>query len=609
MLPTDEYKQRLRGRELQIAALDRTQERIGTVRLLIFAAAVIAAWLVVQWRVFSALWLILPIVVFIAVAIYHANVDRARARVERAANVYRRGLARSEDRWTGQGQTGERFNDPHHVYAADLDLFGTGSLFELVSTARTRMGENALASWLLAPATVDEVRERQAAVAELRTLLDLREELAVLGENKDIGVQPDALLAWAEAPNQLNQAWLLWIASLLPLLAVAGVVIWNVYGFASPFLVVVLVEAGLIKGFAKPLHSILYGTENAFDDLKLLAALPQRLEREPFKSPLLQKLLGKLASHGVQASRIIARLGTVVQMIESRRNPLLQLLQVPLMYPVHTALAAERWRRSHGHAVREWLEVIGTIEALISLGTYSYEHPEDVFPDVVAGSSHAPSLPSPGDRGREPEGMFSGESLGHPLIAAAKCVRNDVHIDGPTRALLISGSNMSGKSTLMRTVGINTVLAMAGATVCARRLQLTPLQVGASIRINDSLHEGSSRFYAEIKRLRQLHELSGRKPALLFLLDEVLQGTNSRDRRIGAEGVVRAFIEQGAIGLISTHDLALTDIDVGGNGRLRNMHFQDELVDGRMSFDFTLRDGVVTRSNGIELMRSIGLKV
>jgi DNA mismatch repair ATPase MutS len=336
----------------------------------------------------------------------------------------------------------------------------------------------------------------------------------------------------------------------------------------------------------------MYGTENAFEDLKLLAALPARLEREPFKAPHLQRLIGKLSSHDLRASRTIARLATVVQLIESRRNPVFALLQIPLMYPVHVALAAERWRREHGAAVRSWLDAIGEIEALISLGTYSYEHPGDPFPEFIDGTA-----------------SFEGESLGHPLIPAASCVRNDAGIAGTTRALLVSGSNMSGKSTFLRTVGINTVLAMAGGPARAKRLQLSPLQVGASIRINDSLHEGSSRFYAEITRLRQLHELTLGMPPLLFLLDEVLQGTNSRDRRIGAEGVVRAFLEQGAIGLISTHDLALTDIDVGGGERLRNMHFQDELVDGQMRFDFKLRDGVVTKSNGIELMRSIGLRV
>ena len=175
--------------------------------------------------------------------------------------------------------------------------------------------------------------------------------------------------------------------------------------------------------------------------------------------------------------------------------------------------------------------------------------------------------------------------------------------------LLISGSNMSGKSTLLRTVGINTVLAMAGAPVRAQRLRLSPLQVGANIRINDSLHEGSSRFYAEITRLRQLNELAARTPPLLFLLDEVLQGTNSRDRFVGAQGVIRALLERGAIGLVTTHDLALTEIDVAGRGQLRNLHFQDELQEGRMKFDFKLHEGIVTKSNGLELMRSIGLDV
>jgi DNA mismatch repair ATPase MutS len=199
--------------------------------------------------------------------------------------------------------------------------------------------------------------------------------------------------------------------------------------------------------------------------------------------------------------------------------------------------------------------------------------------------------------------------LGHPLIPAARCVRNSVSITGKTRVLLVSGSNMSGKSTLLRAVGINVVLAMAGAPVRAQRLRLTPLQIGASIRINDSLHEGSSRFYAEITRLRRLHDLTRQEPSLLFLLDELLQGTNSSDRRVGAEGIVRAFVERQAIGLISTHDLALTDIGGLPEGALRNVHFQDELRDGQMRFDFKLREGVVTRSNGIELMRAIGLDV
>ena len=261
--------------------------------------------------------------------------------------------------------------------------------------------------------------------------------------------------------------------------------------------------------------------------------------------------------------------------------------------PAVGSLAAERWRRVHGHAVRSWLAVIGEIEALICLANYSYEHPDDPFPEFVQGAA-----------------CFDATDLGHPLVAAAKCVRNDVRLSDGKRVFLVSGSNMSGKSTLLRTVGVNAVLAMAGAPVRAQGLRLTPLHVGASIRINDSLQDGSSRFYSEITRLRKLFDLAGDGgPSLLFLLDELLQGTNSHDRRIGAEGVVCALLNRGAIGLVSTHDLALAEIGGSLNGQLSNVHFQEEFENGRMHFDYKLRAGVVTKSNGLALMRSIGLDV
>jgi len=590
--PTDEYTRRLTSRESQAAALGKRHARLASVRLALFGVSIAVALAAWEWNLLAAWWLLFPVLAFIVLVAYHSTVRRARLRIERIATFHRRGLNRIADRWEGQGSTGSHFADPHHVYSADLDLFGSGSLFQLLSTARTRMGESKLAEWLLTPAPSAEIARRQACVTELRDLLDLREDLAVLGEDREVSVQPLALLKWARSPNALTAAWLPWIALLMPVLFIAGIVAWNVWSLPSPLLAVLLVEGAILARIRKPLEEILAGAEGAFEDLRLLAALPERLEREPFKTQHLQELVKTLASHDLPASTTIGRLATIVQWIESRRNPLLAVLQIPLMYPVHTALAAQRWRSAHGHAVAAWLDAIGTIEALNSLAAYSYEHPADPFPVIVDGPA-----------------VFVGQSLGHPLIPVATCVRNDVSIDGPARVLLISGSNMSGKSTLLRTVGINTVLAMAGAPVRATNLRMTTLQVGASIRINDSLHEGSSRFYAEITRLRQLHDLSGKLPHLLFLLDELLQGTNSADRRIGAEGVIRAFMDQGSIGLISTHDLALTDVDGDASSRLRNHHFQDELIDGRLRFDFTLRDGVVTRSNGVELMRSIGLNV
>ncbi len=592
--PSDRYADRLRRWESQASDLERLESRLGSARLLLAAAVIAIAWESWHGHSLSPWWLLAPIASFIGVVIYHAGVRRRRSRAQRAAAFYRSGLARIQDRWPGGGRQGERFSDPHHVYAADLDLFGKGGLFELLCAARTRMGEEALAGWLLAPASVAQIRERHACIGDLRDRLDLREDLAVLGEDSNVGVHPQSLLGWAESPNVLEQPWIRWLARLLPLFCIAGAAAWAVLATPEPFIAVIVIEVAVLYGIGRRLTQVLDATENAFEDLKVFAGLLARVEREPFQVAQMRALAQSLSSQERSAARIIEQLSTIAELAGSRENLAVRwFLSVPLLYSVQVALAAERWRRAHGRKVRTWVEVAGKFEALSSIAQYGFEHPDDPLPELEERSP-----PS-----------FQATSLGHPLIPAAQCVRNDVDLAGRTRALLVSGSNMSGKSTLLRTVGINTVLAMAGAPVRARALRLTPLRVGASIRVNDSLSEGSSRFYAEITRLRALYELAGAAPPLLFLLDEVLQGTNSKDRRIGAEAIVRAFLERDAIGLISTHDLALTEMHGLEEGSLRNVHFQDEVQDGRMKFDFKLRDGIVERSNGLELMRSIGLKV
>jgi Mismatch repair ATPase (MutS family) len=569
---------------------------LGNLRLLLVILALLIAWWAFYRSDISGWWLLLPAAAFAAVATYHAAVLRKKALAERAADVYRKGLARMEDRWIGNGQQTPRTDAAASLYAFDLDLFGAGSLFELLSQARTCMGEDTLAHWLLSPSPVGEITERHAAVAELRSRLDLREDMAILGENGQklkTGVHPKALLQWAEQPTQLKQQSLRWTALLLAILAIAGAIFWGETGIKTPFLLVLVVEIFIDFSLKAQVEKVFAGTDRALADLELLSSLLARLEREPFTSPRLLLLKQQLSSHAIPGSKAIAHLKTIVQYIDSRDNLFMRLFDKPLMYSVQCAFAAEAWRRAHGKAVNGWLSTVGEIEALLSIAAYSYEHPADPFPEFLDG------LPS-----------VHAEDLGHPLIPVAKCVRNTVNIKGETRALLISGSNMSGKSTLMRAVGINTVLAMAGAPVRAQRMQLTPLHVAASILVNDSLQEGSSRFYAEITRLRLICDLAEQgHPPVLFLLDELLQGTNSKDRLIGAEAVVSELIDSGAIGIISTHDLALTDMQRSGQGRLQNMHLRDEIEDGRMKFDFKLRDGVVTKSNGVELMRLIGLKV
>lgn len=590
--PVEEYRERLNTRKVRADHCERIHIRLGNLRLLLAITAAIIAWESLHRDALSAWWLLVPAIAFAVLAVFHSRVLRRQELANRAVSFYRLGLARVEERWAGTGQTGERFNDPHHEYAGDLDLFGKGSLFELLSTARTRMGEETLAQWLLSPSKIEQIRERHEAVRELREELDFREDLAVLGKDAEVGVHPEALLTWAEAPIRMRAQWVRWLASALMIVAIAGALVWATYGLLTPFILTLLAEAVIVYFFRKSITDVLEGVEHAFLDLNLLAGLLARIESQRFTSAYLQARQADLLSAATTASRSMARLNKIVSWSESRRNLMVRVLDVPLMYSLQVAFIAERWRRFHGSAVRPWLQVVGELEALISIATYSYEHPSDPFPEFISGAA-----------------SLRGTDIGHPLIPQSSCVRNDVSLSEHVRVLLISGSNMSGKSTLLRALGVNVVLAMAGAPVRATTFRLTPLQAGASIRVNDSLQDGSSRFYAEITRLRKLFDLAGGELPVLFLLDELLQGTNSQDRLVGAEGVISALVNRGAIGLVSTHDLALTQMNGRIGGRLANFHFQEEFADGRMHFDYKLREGVVTKSNGLALMRSIGLDV
>jgi DNA mismatch repair ATPase MutS len=279
-------------------------------------------------------------------------------------------------------------------------------------------------------------------------------------------------------------------------------------------------------------------------------------------------------------------------LLHSRDNVLLRVVGPPLLWTTQVAFAIEAWRKKFGPSVRRWLEAVGEFEALSAFANYAFEHPADPFPEFVEG-----------------EACFEGQALGHPLVAEPRSVRNDVRLSSELRVLVVSGSNMSGKSTLLRVVGANAVLAQAGAPVRARSLRLTPLAMGASIRTLDSLQGGTSRFYTEIKRLRQLVDLTKGPRPVLFLLDELLHGTNSHDRRIGAEAVIRTLVERRAIGLLTTHDLALAHIVEVLAPRAANVHFEDHIEGGRITFDYLLRPGLVRKSNALELMRSVGLDV
>jgi hypothetical protein len=383
------------------------------------------------------------------------------------------------------------------------------------------------------------------------------------------------------------------LATILGVLATAGVVGWLFLDTGLlPLLVVLPLEVVFARIVAGRVRNVLAAVEKRTHDLVLLSELLRWLERETFSSPLLQQLVKSLETDGLAASAQIRRLARLLHLLDYKRNQLFMPVAAIWLWTIQIALRIDAWRAGSGRRIIHWLSAIGEFEALCALASYAAENPADPFPELDIGPA-----------------SFEAEAVGHPLIQPEVCIRNDVALGGLTHVLIVSGSNMSGKSTLLRTVGINAVLALAGAPVRASRLRITPLAVGATLRIQDSLQAGRSRFYAEITRVRQLVDRARGALPLLFLFDELFNGTNSHDRCIGAESVVRGLLDLGAIGLVTTHDLALAQIAVKLAPQVANVHFEDRLEDGKMLFDYRMRPGVVQHSNALALMRAIGLEV
>jgi hypothetical protein len=591
----DEYRSRAEARRAVAAALERRELRISRLRLAVFAIAVLLGFFI-AWGIATPWSLLAPLVVFIGLAWWHDRTIRARQAAERAEAFYRRGLARLEDRWQGTGETGDRFRDEAHLYANDLDLFGRGSLFELLSLARTQAGEETLAGWLKAPAAPDVVLARHEAVRELTEALDLREALSLAGGEVREGVHPDVLISWAEQPPQLAPPWLRHAAAIQTAATLTAAAWWAWSGEYIPVLAVLLLQGATRARQHASLGAVLHRANAAARELTILAHLLEQLERQQFSALRLVELRARIDAGDRHASVIIGRLQRLVEAHDWEHNIVFAPVGALLSWSTHIAWAIERWRARYGADVGGWLRAAGEMEALSSLSAYRYEHPADPFPELV-------------DPAMSPRAIVEGDRLGHPLLPGARMVRNDVRLGADCSLIVLSGSNMSGKSTLLRTVGVNVVLALAGAPVRADALRLSPLAIGATLRIQDSLQEGRSRFYAEITRIRAIVDLArGRQPAL-FLLDELFHGTNSHDRLVGASGVLHSLLALGAIGMITTHDLALTAVVNDLAPRAINAHFEDTFEAGEILFDYLMKPGPVRRSNALALMRAVGLDV
>ncbi len=560
---------------------------------------------------------------FVALIVRHRRVRRRLRRERAALTLARAGLLRLARDWPALRGTLEEFgyddpllepdaaSDESHPYLADLDLFGPASVRALLGPTPSATGGDTLRDWLTAPAPVEEVRRRQAAVRLLAADPDGRDALAIEGLLIDrVGSSAwDSFKGWLDGPPvfpDLVPRWSRAVAWALPALTMGLFVAWSLDLLpAGVWLTTLTLQAVFAFRWAGPLGDYFDAAGSRSPGLRRHHPLFAAWERyEPggtalddFRTPL-------LSSGGLRASEAIRSLERWLDAASSHGSMMHHLYSIGLLWDVHLAAGLERWRARAGSAVPAWFEALGELEALSALATLAHDQPEWSFPDL-----------------RDGEPGFVAEGLGHPLIADAMRRTSDVTLDPPGRFLLVTGSNMSGKSTLLRSIGLAAVLGQAGSVVCARRLEMTPLRTFTSMRIHDSLTEGVSHFMAELLRLKALvdaaDEGSGtsgeggwaRVPALLYLIDEVLQGTNSEERRVAAQRIISHLLDSNAIGAVTTHDLALHE-EPRLDEASRKVHFRETVEEEGervLTFDYMVRPGLATSRNALKLLKIVGL--
>jgi ABC-type multidrug transport system fused ATPase/permease subunit len=600
--PAERYRQRRDEVQAAAAALGQRASRISNLRLVAFLAGIGAlVWAEVRpetgplaLTVFAA-----ALVGFLVLIVVHSRITARGRRASELAAVNDEGLARIERAWQRLPPVRDR-GPAGHPYAHDLDIFGPASVARLLSTVGTGVGRRRLQRWLLAPADPAVARRRQEAVRELAPLLDFRQRLQVAGR---LAGDPDRValeefLDWAEGePWLLRRTALLWTARLLPIATVVLLAL-QIDGFLDQAWWLVPLTAGAILAtvYRKRVTRLLERASMGDASLRGYASLVEQIQGQAFTSAPLQEIHAALSGR-CDARRELERLGWMTEMADLRHSGVFYLLiHFTTLWDIHVLWGLERWQQRAGRHVREWAEHVAEIDAASALAAVLPDEPGWSFPDLAEGGHR-----------------LEAEALAHPLLAADERVPNDVDVGPPGEFLMVTGSNMSGKSTLLRAIGVNAVLALAGGPVCARRMTVPPLDVRTSMRVEDSLERGVSLFMAELQQLKRVVDAADEaspERLLLYLLDEILHGTNTAERQVAVREVLAHLLRKPAIGAISTHDLELAAAEPLASA-VRPVHFREtvhpEGHEPPMTFDYVLRDGIATSTNALKLVRLVGL--
>ncbi len=513
----------------------------------------------------------------------------------RDINTY--SLKRLKGEWNTFADSGEDFRDSGHSYSEDLDIFGKNSLFQWINTANTFTGRQKLSRLFLGlVGNSNDIRERQEAVDELAATLSWRQRFQAEGMlTKGKMHDPEELIHWAsESSGFFRNFWVISIFRICPIVTVILVIA----GFVLNKIPWYLPAAALVLQFASLSYKIseryrMFSIAEKFaDDLKVYYKMMERFEKHNFKSSYIKKIKdGIKDKRGAEVFKQVDKLSSTIDSISNRRNLFYIFFNILALWDFQNIIALERWKQKSGHLLRKWFDALGKIEALASLSVIRFENPDWVIPAICEGD----------------ETVLAAKSIGHPLLTG-KRIYNDLAIDSKIKVLLITGSNMSGKSTLLRTAGINLVLAYAGAPVCARCFQTSLMEINTCMRVADNLGENISSFYAEILRIKKIVTEADTGRRVFFLLDEIFKGTNSLDRHTGAKVLINKLCLTNSIGLVSTHDLELCELE-RENGNIANYHFQEYYKDEMIYFDYKLRPGPSTTRNARYLMQLAGIDV
>jgi DNA mismatch repair ATPase MutS len=491
---------------------------------------------------------------------------------------------------------GMQFMPAMHPYANDLDIFGRASIFQYCNRTTSDMGSSTLASWLLQPAPVNIILQRQEAIKELTAVTEWRQHLHAYGAAQKITADTQQRLQdWLQSkPHFINNNFWKVLQYTIPAIIVTAIALNIADIITDPVRNIFLAGSAIIAfAMAKKIAPLHQQVSKMADELAVLADSIKLVEQTTFNKPLLQGLQAKFVIKDTKASAQLKQLKKIVERLDLRLNPVVFIpLAIILQWDIHQAMALEKWKQRNRQNINDWFDAIGNFETLSSFATVSFNHPQWCNPTIT------------------PNHFFvSGKNIGHPLINAAKRVNNNIDIKSREELMLITGSNMAGKSTYLRSIGINTVLAMAGAPVCATGFTLSPVQIISSMRIADNLEESTSTFYAELKKLKAIIDKVNAGEKIFILLDEILRGTNSLDRHTGSVALVKQLIKHQAACIIATHDVELAKLKDSYPCNILNYHFDAQVDKDELYFDYKLKDGICTSLNASILMKKIGIEL